>query len=614
MTTQENMLARHSILHELGRGATGAAYAARDRATGGVVALKRLDPALLESDANLAERFLEHARSARHLKHRNIATIHDAGAAAGTAYVAMEMLEGENLRRILDDGPLPVARAIRIAHEVASGLAHAHLEGVVHGGLKPSDVIVLRSGVVKITDFGIGQLGHAALLSGARAGCLGYMAPEQMRGHPVDHRCDVFSLGALFYEMLTRRRPFEGGSAKELLESIARAAPTPPSELNPHVPRALDAVVLGMLAEQPAARMPGVPVLLRELQRLEEGLGLDAGPVADETAAPVPPPHERKPAPKPQPAAKPEPDPRAHDPRRFGEFRGLEDFRMRADPPPADAFRRRGRTPQRDAFDPHRELFDPDRALMQRESPSGSRPAIFAAIVLVLTVLGIGLTDFLGLTGFIDGWSRRSDLDIAASRVPEAPATTPAPARPTAPLPVAEAPKAAPQAADVLPAPEPMPQKPLAVAPEPPARTESAPAPAPEPPPPVAAAPAPPPPPVAIPAPLPPIAAQAPLPPPAATPAAQLPQAKAIAKGAAQQPGATARLIVSVSPQGELYIDGKHHGTTPPITTFELEPGMHRIEVRNGSRKPYLTYMMVEPGDVRRIRHDFNAKAMGPPR
>ena len=112
-----------------------------------------------------------------------------------------------------------------------------------------------------------------------------------MRGDPIDHRCDIFSLGALFYEMLTRRPPFEGGSPKEITENILHAKPPPPpSELNPNVPRALDAIVLGMLAAQPAARMAGVPVLLGELQRLEEGLGLGSGANAgtDEPAASVP--------------------------------------------------------------------------------------------------------------------------------------------------------------------------------------------------------------------------------------------------------------------------------------------------------------------------------------
>ena len=613
MTMQENMLARHKILHELGRGATGAVYAARDRTTGAFVALKRLDPALLKSDAGLAERFLKHARSARNLKHRNIVGIHDAGEAAGTFYVAMEMLEGETLRDLLDDGPLPVARAIQIAHEIACGLAYAHLEGVMHGGLKPSNIIVLRSGVVKITDFGIGQLGHAAALSGARAGCLGYLSPEQVRGGPVDHRCDIFSLGALFYEMLTRRRPFEGDLPKEITENILHAKPPPPpSELNPNVPRALDAIVLRMLAAQPAARMPGVPVLLGELQRLQEGLGLGPGATAgtDEPAASVPP-------------AEPGPEPRLRtpDPNRFrdrapmqdaprfarhGEFRGAGGFGIRQEPSAADEYL-------------DREIFDHHRAMMARESgperPSRSRPAILAALALALAVLGIGLTGFMDgwLAGFMDDWSGRIERGIAASRMQEAPATAAAP-RPAAPPPPAEtanepgtapaAPQTSPPSAagamsakqessGIAPAPTPLPPKPLVAEPtkplvaepSPPAQAESAVAREPEQPATAGAAPA------------------------EDAPPARLPKAKV----AAAQPGGTARLILAVSPRGELYIDGEHHGTTPPITTLDLEPGMHRIEVRNGSRKPYLTYMTVQAGDVRRIRHDFDAKPSRPP-
>lgn len=566
MTTQENMLARHKILHELGRGATGAVYAARDRTTGAVVALKRLDPALSKSDANFADRFLKHARSARRLRHRNIVEIHDAGDAAGTAYVAMEMLEGENLRNILDEGPLPIARAIQIAHEIACGLAHAHLEGVIHGGVKPSNIIVLRSGVVKITDFGIGQLGHAALLSGARAGCLSYLSPEQVRGDPVDHRCDIFSLGALFYEMLTRRRPFEGDSPKEIMESILHAKPPPPSELNQHVPRALDAIVLSMLAAQPSARPPGVPVLIRELQRLEEGLGLGSGAStgADEPAASVPP-------------AEPEPGLRTPDPIRFRDRAPMQDGPQLS---AADQFQHRQIT--------DREMLEYDRAMRERkpgpERSSRSRPAIFAALALVLAALGIGLTDFMGLTGFMDDWSGRIERGIAASRTQEAPATAPAAPEASPPRAVGDA-RAEQESSGIASAPSPLPPKPLVAEPSPPAQRES------------------------------PVARESEQPASAgAAPAQEVPRAtQPAAKVPAQQPGGTARLILAVSPRGDLYIDGEHHGTTPPVTTLDLEPGMHRIEVRSGSRKPYLTYMTVQAGDVRRIRHDFNAKPSRPP-
>ena len=540
--TQENLLARYKILHELGRGARGVVYAARDRQTGRVVALKRFDPALLSTpDASAAERFLKHARPVRRLKHRNIVEVHDAGEVAGTVYVAMEMLEGESLRDILDRGPLPVARAIQIAHDIASGLAHAHLEGVVHGRVKPSNVIVMRSGAVKITDFGVGQLEQAAPPSGAAAGGPSYMSPEQIRGEPVDHRCDVFSLGALFYEMLTHRPPFDAARSKEVMQNILHAEPPPPSELNRLVPRALDTIVLGMLARQPASRTPGFPILLGELQRLEDGLGLasPASRATGEPAASVPP-------------IAPEPGVQAPH-------------------------------PDREAFD-----YQNAMAMMERESrrerSSGLR-AIFGALAFVLAVLGVGLAGFMY-------YPSASGLGAAVSRVQQALASVAPPASPPRTVSDARVEQSLAQAQSLLArASEHAAEPAIAAAPETEATTELEPS-------------------GVLPR------DSEPLAPAGAAPLAELPRAvQPKAKAPEPRPRGTARLILAVSPRGEIYIDGKHHGTTPPITTFDLEPGMHRIEVRNGSRTPYLTYMTVQAGDVRRIRHDFDTRrAVHPPR
>ena len=281
--TQENPLERYTILRELGRGAIGTVYAARDRSTGAVVALKVVDPALFsEPNAKLAELFLQNARAAARLRHRNIVRIFDAGEAGGTAFVATELVEGESLRQMLDARPLSIARAIQIFDDIASALAYAHEEKMVHRGVKPPNIIVLRDGVAKICDFGTGQIGAAALR---------YMSPEQVRRDPVDHRSDLFSLGAVFYEMLTRRAPFEGDSPEQIRENILRAEPPLPSKVNPHVPGALDALVLRMLARDPDARFTNARMLLRDLQRVEEELGL-------RTRRRAPPP---KPSPPPSP-------------------------------------------------------------------------------------------------------------------------------------------------------------------------------------------------------------------------------------------------------------------------------------------------------------------------
>ncbi len=510
------MLGRYTVLHELGRGATAAVYAARDKETGAVVALKRLDPTLLsKAGGNIAEQFLKQARSAARLRHGNIASVYDAGETAGTVYVAMEMLEGESLRKVLDDGPLPVARTIQVARDIAAALAHAHLEGVVHGALRPSNIFVLPSGQVKVADFGIRPLGPAALPS--------YLSPEQVRGDPADHRSDLFSFGAVLHEMLTHQPPFEGDSPQEVMENILHAEPPLPSELNPHVPRALDAMVSSMLAKDPARRLPGAPIALRELEGLEKGLGLGLAAKA-----------------------------------------GTAEPKASVSPPEHPE-----RITDREAFDYRKAMLIMERE-SQRERASGSRPGMFGALAVVLAVLAIGLAAGLYYS------SRPSEGRIAAS-APETPVTPP----------VAEAAKETPAAEPAAKpaAPPPEPPRPVAKEPEPVAQAETAPPSAPE----QTAS-----------------AAAAPAKKPART-------AKPAAKPPEQRPGGTARLILAVSPRGEIYIDGKHHGTTPPMTSFDLEPGMHRIEVRSGSRKPFLTYMTVEAGEVRHIRHDFNAKPIRPP-
>jgi eukaryotic-like serine/threonine-protein kinase len=553
--TQENLPGRYTILRELGRGAIGAFYAARDASTGAQVALKILHPALFsEANAKLAELFLKNARSAARLRHRNIVRIFDAGEAGGTAFVASELVEGESLRHMLEERPLSIARAIQIFDDIASALAYAHEEGMVHRGVKPSNIIVLREGVAKIGDFGTGQIGAAALP---------YTSPEQVRGDPVDHRSDLFSLGAVFYEMLTRRAPFEGDTPEQIRENILRAEPPLPSKVNPHVPSALDALVLRMLARHPDDRFTNARVLLRDLQRVEEELGLGPGAGARNVSVP---------------AVRPEPSP-------------AEDLQHRSPVPAGEAF------------------HAPDASFIKEREPrpeqsSESRASLLAALALMLAMVSIGLTVVLYYSPDL------IDRLTLASRIQEAPKppTAAAPSPPIAPPPVTEArkepptePAPAPAAPEASPPPatsdakpeessgvasaSPLPPQPLVEEPGPSAQAESL------------------------------LPAESEKPAAGETaPTPEAPRAKQPrAKVAEPQAGAMARLLIAVSPRGELYIDGEHYGTTPPITTLELAPGMHRIEVRSGSRKPYVTYMTVQGGEERRIRHDFNAKSSRPP-
>jgi serine/threonine-protein kinase len=512
---------RYTGLRELGHGAIGTVYAARDRSTGNAVAFKALDRALVSAaHPDLAELFLKNARSSARLRHRNIAQVYDAGEAGGAPYVAMELLDGESLRKMLDERPLPLARALQIFDDIASALAYAHEEKVVHRGVRPSNIFVSPSGVAKIADFGIGQIGEAAQR---------YRSPEQVRGAAVDHRSDIFSLGVVFYEMLTGRVPFDG-----------KAEPPLPSKLNPHVPGALDEIVARMLARQPDQRVANLRLVLRDLQRVVDGLGLR--PAA--SAAPEPPAVRVPPVVEPAMRREPSLAPR-------------EQIQAAAPAP---------------ATKPEPFYVDDTRFMPReprREERSGSRAGMVAALLLVLAVVTVGA----GALYYSPEWS---DLHALVSRMQEAPA------KPASPLP-----------AEPAPATEPAP---VAVASKEPA---AIPVVAKAPPPPVAEAPKEP----------------APAPAPKALPRPVIMAAKAEqAPVQAERPVQSAKLIIAVSPRGELYIDGKHHGTTPPITTLDLEPGLRRIEIRNGSRKPYLTYMTLEAGDERRVRHDFNARPSAPPR
>jgi len=690
MQTQMSKLGRYDVLDQLGRGATGAVLAARDRQTGTIVALKTINYALLRKPASTAELFLDDARAAWRLKHPNIVAIQDAGEADGEAYVATEMLDGDSLEKLLDEhAPIPIARAIKIAAEIAHGLAYAHEQGVVHRGIKPSNIMILRSGGVKITDFGVARIAEAAIQSGQPGACLRYMSPEQIRGDPVDARSDIFSLGAVLYEMLTRRPPFQGASPDETMQQVLNAEPPLPSDVNPHVPRALDGLVLSMLAERPEDRIASAHIVIRDLERLAEHLGYETSALTDATVVNEPPQparrapdaavfhrRERRPAeetlhadgprfahhnearngngastheasaPRRREAASEATEATRFNPDVAGPHRRRDQPRDEEVPARTEeTFRERGEPQQRSGFAhhndaaagagstfPYRDAAADVRAFREREAAfilSDERetsrvwPRIATAAVLLLALVAAGLVALLiyfpdpNTMRMAAGYSRSAPATTStggpsAAQTPRAPASIATPPQVSNPFAVGDAKReqesrgmagvserATPPlaATDSVPAPR---EQSIAAPPKPaaPDTTQLRELPS---------------------------APQAPMtaPPAPSRDIAIAPQAPSReiagfkpgppASAQAAPLGEMAKLILVVSPRGEVYIDGRHAGTAPPMTSVELTPGMHQIEVRNGSWRPFLTYMTVQPGEVRRIRHEFGAKSSRPP-
>jgi serine/threonine protein kinase/WD40 repeat protein len=232
-------LGPYEILAFIGAGGMGEVYRARDVRLGREVAVKVL-PESLARDPDRLRRFEQEARAVAALSHPNILPIYDIGSSDGSPYLVSELLEGETLRQVLNEGPLPRRKAIEYAVQIAQGLAAAHERGIIHRDLKPENVFITRDGRVKILDFGLAKLMASGPIAGSDAtisalapettagvvmGTVGYMSPEQVRGEQVDHRSDIFSFGAILYEMLSGRRAFKRDTAAETLTAILREEP-----------------------------------------------------------------------------------------------------------------------------------------------------------------------------------------------------------------------------------------------------------------------------------------------------------------------------------------------------------------------------------------------------
>ncbi len=270
---EENKLGRFEILAEIGRGAMGIVYKAKDPMLERIVAIKTINMGTDQDGAEMYEkRFYQEARAAGGLNHPNIVTVYDIGKTESVCYMAMEYIEGAELRTLLLPGkPLPVPRALSIAAQMAEGLAYAHERGVVHRDIKPANIMVPESGAVKITDFGIARMrsSNVQTQTGMMMGSPKYMSPEQVIGKRADHRSDIFSLGAILYEMLTGAAPFTGESVNAVMYQIVNFVPPAPSAINPAAPAALDSVLGRMLAKALEDRFQSAAEIARSLRECE---------------------------------------------------------------------------------------------------------------------------------------------------------------------------------------------------------------------------------------------------------------------------------------------------------------------------------------------------------
>ncbi len=279
----------YRLLSRIGAGAMGDVYAAHDEKLNRRVAVKLIAKDLA-GDADRLHRFRQEAHAASSLNHPNIVVVHDFGELGERPFIVTELVEGVTLRERLEAGPLPIGEVLDIALQVTGALAAAHARGLVHRDIKPENVMVRPDGYVKVLDFGLAKLArtdHAAVgvaaatnltHPGQMAGTPAYMSPEQARGEPVDARTDVFSVGALLYEMVTGRLAFPGESHAVVFAKILGEAPPAAGGLNPHVPLPLDRLIAKALEKDRERRYQSVADMRADLVRLRAEPDVDRLP------------------------------------------------------------------------------------------------------------------------------------------------------------------------------------------------------------------------------------------------------------------------------------------------------------------------------------------------
>jgi serine/threonine protein kinase/Flp pilus assembly protein TadD len=274
-------LGHYRIVDKIGEGGMGAVYRSVDLTLHRDVALKFL-PAELASDPSAKQRLLKEARAASRLNHPNIATVYEVGEAAGASFIAMELVQGESLKQVLQRGPLSRTQLLDVGRQIAEGFAEAHQAGVLHRDIKPGNIMLDAKGRIKILDFGLAVFAGKERAAGEAAetfitrtatqwstgGTVPYMSPEQLLGEATDARSDIFSFGVLLYECLAGRLPFRGETSIDILHTILRQPPTPLRAVVPDIPPEWEQLIDRCLAKAPDQRFSSMAEILQSLQRM----------------------------------------------------------------------------------------------------------------------------------------------------------------------------------------------------------------------------------------------------------------------------------------------------------------------------------------------------------
>jgi len=285
-------LGRYKIVAEIGQGAMGVVYKAVDPIIDRTVAIKTINLNLSRQELEEYEaRFQQEIKAAGRLNHPNIVTIYDVGKTDQVAYMAMEFLEGQELKDMIASGNLPPAdQTVDIISQVADGLWFAHQQDIVHRDVKPSNIMVMKGGIAKITDFGIARLPNSAVktMTGLILGSPRYMSPEQVIGKAIDARSDIFSLGVVLYEALTGIAPFDGDNVNAIMYATVNTTPPPPSSHSRSLPTMLDLIVAKAMAKLLEDRYQSIKEFADDLREVRRQID-SARPAAALKASTAPP-------------------------------------------------------------------------------------------------------------------------------------------------------------------------------------------------------------------------------------------------------------------------------------------------------------------------------------